>query len=349
MFNDHDISFMKRALQLARLGGVSAAPNPMVGAVIVHNDKIIGEGYHQKYGGPHAEVNAVNSVEDQTVLSSCTIYVTLEPCAHQGKTPPCSDLIVKHSFSRVVIGCIDSFAKVSGKGIEKMKKAGIQVDVGLLETEARSLNKRFFTFHEKGRPYVILKWAQTEDGFIDRSSEERQEGVNWITTPLLKPTVHKWRSQEQAILVGWKTIKNDDSSLTVRAFNGTSPHRFIVDPNCNTPRNAKVLTDGEPCSIFVKSNKFGELPKNIEIIVLENFSSASILSSLHRKNVLSVFIEGGANTLNHFIKNNLWDEARILEGTIQFNKGLKAPRIDHSAAQETEMIGGNKISYLYNR
>ena len=349
MFSDKDISFMKRALHLAKLGGVLTAPNPLVGAVIVHDGKIIGEGYHQKFGEAHAEVNAVNSVQDKSVLNSSTIYVTLEPCAHQGKTPPCSDLLVQHNFSRVVIGCIDSFAKVSGKGIEKMKNAGIQVDVGLLEREARSLNKRFFTFHEKGRPYVILKWAQTQDGFIDRSPEERKEGVNWITTPLLKPTVHKWRSEEQAIMVGWKTIENDDPSLTVREFDGQSPDRFIIDPNCKTPINSRILSDGKPCTIFVKSNRFGELPKNIEIIALENFSSESILSALHKSDILSVFIEGGANTLNHFIESNLWDEARILEGTVQFNKGLKAPKIDLSKAKETEMIGGNKISYLYNR
>ena len=348
MFNDKDISFMSRALQLAKLGGVSAAPNPMVGAVIVHEGNIIGEGYHQNYGGPHAEVNAVNAVKDKSLLSSSTIYVTLEPCAHQGKTPPCSDLLVKQNFSRVVIGCIDSFAKVSGKGIEKMKSAGIQVEVGLLEDEARALNKRFFTFHEKYRPYVILKWAQTEDGFIDRLPSEREEGVNWITTSEIKPKVHQWRAQEQAIMVGWKTIINDDPSLTVREFEGKSPHRFIIDPDCNTPLTSKVLNDGNPSTLLVRSNRFSELSENVEIIELEHFSSESILAELYKRNILSVFIEGGANTIQHFIDSNLWDEARVLTGKTKFEKGLPAPKFTTSEVSKTELIGSNKISYLFN-
>lgn len=349
MFSDLDILFMRRAIQLAKLGVVSAAPNPMVGAVVVHDDKIIGEGYHQKYGEPHAEVNAINAVHDKSLLSSATIYVTLEPCAHFGKTPPCSDLLIKHSFSRVVIGCVDTFAKVSGKGIKKMKSAGIQVDVGLLENEARVLNKRFFTFHEKNRPYVILKWAQTEDGFIDRLPIDRKNGVNWITNPEVKPTVHKWRSEEQAIMVGWKTIKNDDPSLTVREYEGPSPHRFILDPDCKTPESSKVMNDGLPTTLFVKSNNFSKLADSVKIIELEQFDSHTILAELHQRNIISVFIEGGANTLQHFIDSNLWDEARILVGNTKFKKGLPAPEIDESKAEKSESIGGNTITYLYNR
>lgn len=349
MFSDKDISFMHRAIQLAKLGGVSSAPNPMVGSVIVHEGNIIGEGYHQKHGEPHAEVNAVNTVQDQSLLEEATIYVTLEPCAHHGKTPPCSDLIIKHNFSRVVIGCVDTFAQVSGKGIEKMKNAGILVEVGLLEEEARELNKRFFTFHEKKRPYVILKWAQTEDGFIDRLPDNREEGVNWITSPEIKPIVHKWRAEEQAIMVGWRTIKNDDPSLTVREFDGPSPHRFIIDPDCNTPLTSKVLNDGNPSTMIVKSNTFTQLSEKVEIIELASFTSESILDVLYERNIISVFIEGGANTLQNFIDNDLWDEARILYGNTKFKKGLSAPRIDLSTTSDTISIGSNQLTYLYNR
>jgi diaminohydroxyphosphoribosylaminopyrimidine deaminase / 5-amino-6-(5-phosphoribosylamino)uracil reductase len=192
-----DEVFMHRALQLAKLGGVNVAPNPMVGAVIALDGKIIGEGYHRLYGGPHAEVNAVASVEDHSLLAHATMYVTLEPCAHFGKTPPCADLIVKHKLKRVVVACLDTFSAVSGKGIERMRQAGIDVEVGVLGQEARELNKRFFTFHEQQRPFVLLKWAQTRDGFIDRLPEERVQGVNWITGPLTKQFVHQLRGENQ--------------------------------------------------------------------------------------------------------------------------------------------------------
>jgi diaminohydroxyphosphoribosylaminopyrimidine deaminase/5-amino-6-(5-phosphoribosylamino)uracil reductase len=346
MFSENDHKFMKRALQLAALGGVEAAPNPMVGAVIIHGGRIIGEGYHREFGGPHAEVNAVASVSDKALLAESTIYVTLEPCAHHGKTPPCSDLLIDSQFSRVVVACQDNFEEVSGKGIERMSKAGIQVDVGLMESEARELNKRFFTFHEQKRPFVILKWAQTLDGFMDRNAEVRQEGVNWITTPDIKPLVHQWRGQEQGIMVGWRTILNDNSALTVREFAGTSPHRFIIDPHCQTPIGSTVLNDGNPTTLFVQENKFKSLPTAVDIKELPEFSSASMLSELYKADFVSVFIEGGKNTLQHFIDDNLWDEARILEGPTQFEFGVPAPNLQNGKIFKSTSLKNNRITFV---
>lgn len=349
MFSDSDILFMRRALQLAELGGVYAAPNPMVGAVIVHNQKIIGEGFHQRCGEAHAEVNAVNSVKNKSLLPESTMYVTLEPCAHHGKTPPCSDLIVEHNFARVVVACKDTFAKVAGRGIEKMKSSGIQADVGLLEEEAQRINKRFFAYHNNNRPYVILKWAQTKDGFFDRLPEDREQGVNWITTPATKPLVHRWRSEEQAIMVGWKTIENDNPSLTVREINGQSPHRFIIDPNCKISSDAKIINDGKDTTILVIENKYKNLPGHIEVVEIETITSARLLEVLYDKNMLSVFIEGGATTLQHFIDDNLWDEARILTGNIEFKRGQKAPHIKKGNTRSSEKLGSNAITYIKNK
>lgn len=347
-FSSNDRKYMQRALQLAKLGGVDVAPNPMVGAVIVYKDKIIGEGYHEFYGEAHAEVNAVNNVKDQSLLNEATIYVTLEPCSHYGKTPPCADLIIKHKFKRVVIACVDTFSKVSGRGIDKIKNAGIQVDVGLFEEEALIINKRFFTFHEKNRPYVILKWAQTEDGFIDRLPDERKTGINWITTTAAQLYVHKWRSEEQAIMVGWKTVSNDDPQLNVRLLEGISPYRFIIDPHCKTPIESKVITDGSPTTFIVKENLFTELPPNIEVTELDDFTVESILSAIKNKGILSVFIEGGAYTLNAFLASNLWDEARVLEGETKFFKGIEAPKLNLTAS-EVLKLNKDTLTFYYKK
>ncbi|MDX1652709.1 MAG: bifunctional diaminohydroxyphosphoribosylaminopyrimidine deaminase/5-amino-6-(5-phosphoribosylamino)uracil reductase RibD [Brumimicrobium sp.] len=324
---DQDIFYMQRALELARLGGINVAPNPMVGAVVVSNNKIIGEGYHRNYGGPHAEVDAIEMVPVSEDLSEATIYVTLEPCAHFGKTPPCADLIVKHKLKRVVIACMDPYSEVAGKGIEKIRNAGISVDVGVLEKEARELNKRFFTFHNENRPYVILKWAQTEDGFMDRLPEDRKPGINWITGEETKKYVHEWRSREQAIMVGWKTVANDDPQLNVRLCDGPSPHRFIIDPHCKTPLTSKVIQDGNTSTIFVEKNLFPALPENVVVHELTKFTVQDILVALHGKSILSVFIEGGAETLSNFIQQGLWDEARVLMGSVNFERGIKAPEL----------------------
>lgn len=320
-----DIHYMQRALQIAKLGGVHTAPNPMVGSVIVYRNKIIGEGFHQKYGGPHAEVNAINSVEDKSILSETTIYITLEPCSHHGKTPPCVDLIVKHQFKRVVIACIDTFSEVAGKGIQRIKDAGIAVEIGVLEEEARWLNRRFFTFHEQKRPYVILKWAETRDGFMDRLPEERAHGINWITKPRTKLFVHQWRNQEQAIMVGWKTINNDNPQLNVREIAGVSPHRFIIDPNGNVNPDSKVFQDNGTTTVITKKTAINSLPQHIEVISLQELNTKSILSVLYSKKILSVFVEGGAQTHSLLITDHLWDEAYQLIGNTAFGKGINAP------------------------
>jgi len=336
---------MLRALQLAKSGGVAVAPNPLVGAVIVWNDQIIGEGYHQKYGEAHAEVNAVNSVEDPSVLSEATIYVTLEPCSHFGKTPPCADLLVKHRFKRVVIAQVDPFSEVSGRGIERLRNAGIQVDCGILEEEAKELNKRFLTFHTKQRPFVTLKWAQTQDGFIDRDRSAEQTGINWISQPETQVFTHQLRSTEQAILVGWLTIKNDNPSLTTRAFHGPNPLRIVVDPLLKAPKDATVFTDGLPTFILNQTENKKEGP--VHYMQLEDFGPQSILEALHRNNIHSVIIEGGAATLGHFIKSGLWDEALVISGRNEFKSGLKAPILPKNPSRSVA-FGKDILHYFRN-
>lgn len=317
--------FMQRCIDLAKQGIGKVAPNPMVGAVIVLNGKILGEGYHQFYGGNHAEVNAVNNVQDKSLLRDATIYVSLEPCAHFGKTPPCVNLIIEHQFRKVVIGCTDSFSEVSGKGIERLKRAGIEVQLGVLEKECRELNKRFFTFHEKKRPYIILKWAQSKDGFIDKKRDEDDTGVNWISSPETQVLVHKWRSEEQSILVGRKTVQNDNPSLTVREVTGRNPLRILIDSQLKTNLDSNIFGDAAPTIILNKIKS--EVSGNIEWIKLSELDTASILNVLAEKEIQSVFIEGGSKTLQHFIIDNCFDEARVIVGDTFFKEGLKAPRI----------------------
>ena len=253
-----DENYMMRCLELAEHGRQTVAPNPMVGSVIVHDGKIIGEGFHRKYGGPHAEVNAINSVENQKLLKHSTLYVNLEPCAHHGKTPPCSDLIIAKQIPKVVIGSKDIFAKVAGKGIEKMKNAGIDIKVGVLEKESLELNKRFFIFHEQKRPYIILKWAETIDGYIDIDRKKENNGISWITHPYLRIPVHKWRSEEAGIIIGTNTALNDNPKLNTRLWYGKNPVRFVLDRNLSLPSDLSIF-DGEiPTYIFTEkltSNK----------------------------------------------------------------------------------------------
>lgn len=337
---------MLRALQLAKSGGISVAPNPLVGAVIVHNQQIIGEGYHQKYGEAHAEVNAVNSVKDKSLLSESTIYVTLEPCSHFGKTPPCADLLVHSQFKRVVIAQIDPFSEVAGRGIEKLKNAGIQVDCGILESEAKELNKRFITFHTKKRPFITLKWAQTKDGFIDRDrSQDKEIGINWISQPETQVITHQMRSTEQAILVGWKTIQNDNPSLTTRVFTGPNPIRIIIDPNLKAPKNATIFTDGLKTVVFNKTEE--KTINSIQYVRLESIDSKSILRKLHELQINSVIIEGGAFTLTQFIDSSNWDEALIIVGENQFKTGIKAPILPQIPYKSIQ-FGKDKINYFKN-
>lgn len=321
----NDEIFMQRCIELARLGKGNVAPNPMVGAVIVIDNKIIGEGYHQKYGEAHAEVNAINAIKDASVLKNATIYVSLEPCAHFGKTPPCADLLVQHQFKRVVIGCLDTFSEVSGKGIKKLQDAGIEFAVGVLEKDCRNLNKRFFTFHEKKRPYVILKWAQTKDGFIDKIRETNSPEINWISSIETKSLVHKWRSEEQSILVGKNTVIADNPSLTVREVTGKNPIRVILDSHLTIPKTIAVF-NGEAPTLVLNLEK-NEEKGNTKWIKLENSNPQSILDTLYQNSIQSVLIEGGAKILNSFIEAELWDEARIIIGDTYFHNGVKAPII----------------------
>jgi diaminohydroxyphosphoribosylaminopyrimidine deaminase / 5-amino-6-(5-phosphoribosylamino)uracil reductase len=249
--NIHE-KYIKRCIEIAKNGLGTTRPNPMVGCVIVLNNTIIGEGFTSKYGGPHAEVNAINSVKDKTLLNQATLYVTLEPCSHYGKTPPCSDLIIAHKIPNIVIGCIDEHEKVAGKGIEKLKNAGCHVTVGVLENECKIHHKRFFTFHNKKRPYIILKWAETKDGFISPKTKNQQKPV-WITNEYSRQLVHQWRAEEQAILVGANTVLQDNPSLTVRDWTGENPVRIVIDKNYNLPKFCSVFNN-EAKTIIIGKN-----------------------------------------------------------------------------------------------
>ncbi len=335
-----DERFMHRALFLAKLGLGKVAPNPLVGCVIVHDNIIIGEGYHQFYGGPHAEVNALKQVENTDLLKKATVYVTLEPCSHFGKTPPCSDILIKSGVKNVVIGTRDSNPLVSGKGIDKLKKAGIEVIENVLENECRKINRRFFTFHEKSRPYVILKWAQTSDGYLDKHRSSDEIGINWITEPETKSLVHKWRSEEQAILVGRNTIMNDNPSLTVRDFSGKNPIRIVIDSQLALSNMKNVFSDDAETLVFnrIKNEKIG----NIEWIKIQETNTDLILKELYKRGIQSVLVEGGSRTLQYFIIDNVWDEARVIVGNSQFGGGVKAPVLN-KLPNDTYLFGKDRI------
>jgi diaminohydroxyphosphoribosylaminopyrimidine deaminase/5-amino-6-(5-phosphoribosylamino)uracil reductase len=326
MFSAEEL-YMKRCLELAKNGYGHVAPNPMVGCVIVADGKIIGEGYHKKYGQAHAEVNAINNVKDVSLLKNSTLYVNLEPCAHFGKTPPCSNLIIEKKIPRVVIGCIDTFSEVSGKGIEKMKLAGIDVKVGVLEKESIELNKAFFTFHNKKRPYVLLKWAQTLDGFIDVDRNGEINSDNWISNKFSKQMVHLLRSKIDGILVGKNTARNDNPSLTTRLVSGKSPTRLIIDFDASLPDNLIIFNGQTPTIVFTSKTKPNKT--NLTYVKVQNRKSiiSEILNYCFNNNIQTLMVEGGAQTLNLFIENNLWDEAHVFIGEKTFGTGIKAPQI----------------------
>jgi len=304
------------------------APNPMVGCVIVLNGKIIGEGFHQNYGQAHAEVNAINSVKNVKLLEDSTLYVTLEPCAHHGLTPPCSDLIVQKKIPKVVIGTSDPFDAVAGKGIEKLQKAGIDVKTGILQEECRELNKRFFTFHEKKRPYIILKWAQTQDGFIDIERTKKNYGEpTWITGNLALRLVHKIRSEENAILVGRKTAEKDNPSLTVRHWPGNSPIRLLIDKNLYLSESLHLFDKSQKTFVFNAIKNKVDLNLNLVKIDFKKEIITQITDFLFEEKILSVVIEGGKQLLESFIDLNLWDEAHVFTGNKFFGTGINAPRI----------------------
>lgn len=327
-----DSRYMKRALELAELGKGQVSPNPMVGCVIVHNQRIIGEGYHKKYGEAHAEVNAIQSVVDQSLLPESTAYVTLEPCAHQGKTPPCADLLIEKKIKRVVIASKDPFDQVNGKGIEKLKEAGIEISTGLLENEAEDLNVRFFTAIKKQRPYVILKWAQTSDGFIARENYDSK----WISNASSRQLVHKWRTEEDAILVGKNTALHDNPSLTAREWDGKNPIRILLDSNLEVHTDAKLFDDNAPTLIFNSLKE--ERTKNIEWIKTDLNNPWSVLRHLNERKIQSIIIEGGTQVLNSFINENCWDEARIFTSAQVFGKGLEAPKIKGIDVHKTSIL-----------
>jgi diaminohydroxyphosphoribosylaminopyrimidine deaminase / 5-amino-6-(5-phosphoribosylamino)uracil reductase len=334
---------MQRAISLAKLGNGNVAPNPKVGAVIVYNDIIIGEGYHQEYGKAHSEVNAINSVVNKELLGKSTIYVTLEPCSHYGKTPPCANLIVESKIPKVVIGCTDSNPEVAGKGISLLKNAGIDVIEGVLENECVDLNKRFFTFINKKRPYIILKWAQTSDGFIAKENFDSK----WISCAESRMWVHKWRTEEHAILVGKNTALYDNPSLTARDWEGKNPIRIVLDFELSLPSNLAIFSDNQAetiCFNFHKNTKETGV-EYVKITKTDNYLN-EILAELYNRKISSLIIEGGAKTLQTFINAELWDEARIFTAKINFEKGIKAPILTNSI-KESEMYLSNDLLTIY--
>jgi len=325
--------FMNRCLELAFKGLERVSPNPMVGSVIVYQGEIIGEGYHIKYGKEHAEVNAIASVKDKSLLKDSTLYVNLEPCAHFGKTPPCSNLIIEHKIPKVVIGCVDTFSDVNGKGIMKMEKAGIKVSIGVLEKESRELNKRFFNFHEKKRPYIILKWAESKDGFI---APKDQTAPFWMTCSDSKKLVHQFRAEEDAILVGRITAEKDNPSLTVREVTGKNPTRIVIDKDLKLSKKLNLFNNQAKTIIF-NSIKTEGIDSNYYIKIDFNNLIENILQELYKQNIQSLIIEGGAKTLQSFIDKKLWEEARIFTANRTLVEGVKAPTLDGEIIFETKI------------
>ena len=338
---------MQRCIKLAEKGLGKTFPNPLVGSVIVHQDNIIGEGWHQKAGSSHAEVNAIFNVQNKEFLSKSTLYVSLEPCNHFGKTPPCSDLIIKNKIPRVVIASTDPNPLVAGEGIEKLKKAGCEVIIGVLKKEADFLNRRFFTFHNLKRPYVILKWAQTKDNFI--APFQKKTGnpeIFWITNNHSKQRVHKWRSEEAAILVGVQTVINDNPKLTTREWTGNNPIRIVIDPNGRTPKDSKLFQDNIP-TLFLTKKPIKLFSNKKEQKIISPFSIKNILKECYKLNIQSIIIEGGLRTLESFIKDNLWDEARVFKTDKKLKTGIMAPKLEKKSSQ-SEMYEGDILDIYFN-
>ncbi|QHT72206.1 bifunctional diaminohydroxyphosphoribosylaminopyrimidine deaminase/5-amino-6-(5-phosphoribosylamino)uracil reductase RibD [Rhodocytophaga rosea] len=329
---------MQRALELAQLGQGSVSPNPMVGCVIVYQDQVIGEGWHKKYGDWHAEVNAVNSVQQLELLKESTVYVTLEPCSHFGKTPPCADLLISHQVKKVIICNVDTNPLVGGQGISKLQQAGIETETGILESQGRKLNKRFFAFMEKKRPYIILKWAQTADGFIARENFDSK----WISNDFSRTLVHKWRTEEDAILVGTSTALYDNPQLNVRNWHGENPLRLVIDLNLRLPSHLHLFDRKQP-TICYNLHKAGT-EENLIWVQLQqpDNSLQEILQDLYARKVQSVIVEGGSKILNSFIEKGLWDEARIFESPQVFGNGIAAPVL-RAKAKKTENFFGDKL------
>lgn len=330
--------YIKRCIEIAKNGLGYTRPNPMVGCVIVYQDKIIGEGFTSPYGGPHAEVNAIASIADKSLLNASTLYVTLEPCSHFGKTPPCTNLINEYRIPKVVIGAIDTNNKVAGKGIEILKNAECEVTVGILENECKNHHKRFFTFHNKHRPYIILKWAETKDGFIAPKSNPdgyRERKPVWITNELSRQLVHKWRSEEHAILVGTNTVLSDNPSLTARNWVGQNPIRIVLDQDNKLTRDFEVFNEESETIVISKNN-----------IDYDQKTAIQICSFLYKKDIQSVIVEGGRKTLQMFIDEGIWDEARVFTGGITFGDGIKAPNFSGNQISERSINGDILKTYV---
>ncbi len=338
-----DEKYIRRCIQLAQNGMINAAPNPMVGAVIVYRDKIIGEGYHARCGEAHAEVNAIRSVSDEQLLTKSTLYVSLEPCSHYGKTPPCADLIISKGIPRVVVGCIDPFSQVSGRGIQKLRNAGIDVTVGVLEAECRRLIRRFITFNTQKRPYITLKWAQSADGFIDTIREDGSPVI--LSTPLNLAYVHKQRAEHQAILVGRRTALLDNPSLTVRHWYGKNPLRLVIDRNLSLPPSLHLFDGSNPTIVFTEQPK--PMGKNVSCVALDFHSDilSQIMDKLFQNNIQSLLVEGGASLSQSFIDAGLWDEIYIEHAQSVLGDGVKAPQVPAGYKAEYELRDGVTVSH----
>lgn len=350
--------YMHRCLELALNGLGNVAPNPMVGAVIVFNNKIIAEGYHVELGKEHAERIAINSVKDRGFLKESTLYVSLEPCSHFGKTPPCANLIVESGIKRVVVATRDPNPKVQGRGIELMSNAGIEVVEGVMEEEAREQNRRFFVFHKKRRPYVILKWAQTLDGYIDAVRKPSDPiAPIWVTNELSRKVVHRWRSEEQAILIGTNTVAKDNPHLNVRSWSGRSPFRVVLDRKLRLPSTMNVYDGSLPTLVFIGNNSSAASKRqtfaSISGLELQTIDFArgvedQVLTELYERGILSIIIEGGAMLIGSFVKKNYWDEARVFVGNKFFGDGVKAPELSGEFFSYDE-IGDSKLFTYRNR
>lgn len=338
---------MQQCLLLASKGFGKVAPNPMVGSVIVCDGKIIGEGFHQRFGQAHAEVNAISAVENKELLLKSTLYVNLEPCSHYGKTPPCADLIIEHNIPNVVIGCRDVNSVVNGRGFEKLINAGVNVMEDVLKDECKKLNKRFFTFHEKKRPYIILKWAQTSDGFIDAKRDEQNPGkALQISNAESRKLLHRWRSQEHAIMVGTNTALLDNPQLTVREWQGENPLRITIDKWLRIPKQYHLFDKSTPTLIFTALEE--PSVNNLEFVKID-FDKAiipQVLEELYKHTIQSLLVEGGEQLLNSFIEIDMWDEARVFVSDKKIEKGVKAPVLNTNAISKEDINGDKLLTFL---
>jgi len=341
---EHEV-FMNRCIELATLGLGNVAPNPIVGAVLVHEDRIIGEGYHEQFGAAHAEVNCINAVkpEDKYLISEATLYVSLEPCNHFGKTPPCTNLIIENKIKKAVIGCQDPFDKVKGSGISQLRESGIEVTESILEAACQFANRRFFSLHTKKRPYIILKWAQSKEGFIASDKAEQ----TWLTGEDSKKLVHQWRSEEAAILVGFNTAKIDNPKLTNRSGKCKNPLRLVIYKNLSLYPSVELLNDDLPTVIFNAKLNEKKMEKKYEQIDFETSLPKQILSYLFQNEIQSIIIEGGAKTLKLFIEENLWDEVRVFETQKAIDNGIRVNQLQIPFATET-LIGEDTLKTYYN-